>query len=63
MPVLLVLEPLVDHEDDVEDRGGEAGHHQGVVAVLRGGFLPDLAKNLEIYYFGQIEGHKFPNSD
>ena len=47
MPVLLVLDPLVDHEDDMKDRGGEAGDHQGVVAVLRGGFLPDVAKKLD----------------
>ena len=31
VPVLPVLEPLVDHQDDVENGGHEADHHQVVV--------------------------------
>ena len=45
--VLPVLEPLVDHEDDVEDGGDEADNHQGVVLLAGGGALADVAKKLK----------------
>ena len=35
----VVLGPLVDGEDDVEEQGGEAGRDQGVVLPTRGSAL------------------------
>ena len=35
----VVLGPLVDGEGDVEEEGGEAGRHQGVVLAARGSTL------------------------
>ena len=35
-PVLVVLDPLVDHQEDMEDRGDKADGHYGVVLAARG---------------------------
>ena len=60
--ILPVLEPLVDHEDDVEDGGDEAKDHQGVVLLAGGGALADVAKKLKkIYEYGLFRDQQFLN--